>query len=307
MKEIILIVDDDKDDIENFKDHILELQAEYRVESEEDFSNTIKKITDIRACGNKVAAIFIDLIRKDNGNIKEVGLNTITSVKEKFDDILIVSYTQYGTDYFEKAQDCGADCFFRKQELKQKMTLNYLKDRIKRHNEGHKFENTHYNDWLFNLLLQVLNNTHTSMSKITDINDRYDRRNNIIQIKDEYDLQDLFWVILKPIFPAMVKEFQAPTHMGKSSRADFYIPEIKTILELKHVRSGSQAKEISEQLDHDITWYALVPGAENIIFYIFKGNNIFYDFNPIIMGLGKENYLREPKTWRIIKCLVHPL
>ncbi len=44
MQEIILIIDDDEDDIKNFRDHITELQTEYMVESEKEFSKAIEKI-----------------------------------------------------------------------------------------------------------------------------------------------------------------------------------------------------------------------------------------------------------------------
>lgn len=304
MQEIILIIDDDEDDIKNFRDHITELQTEYVIESEKEFSKAIEKIKDIRNQGKKVVAVFIDLIKKE-GDFKEIGLNTISAVKEQLNDILVVAYTQYDKDYAQPAQDRGADWFFRKQNLKT-LTLRDIKNHIEKHEKEHNIEHTHHKDWFVDILLKILNGIHNSIARITDSKNRHAKRNNTFKIEDEYDLQDLVWTILKPIFPEMVDEVPLPKHMAKSSRADFYIPEIKTILELKYIKSEDYAKGIPEQLDNDITWYGELSQAENLIFYVLKGDKIAFPFDPTIKKLNADNFLRDSKTWKSLKCIVRP-
>lgn len=242
MDEIILLIDDDVDDIKNFEDHFREMQSEYQVISEQDFSKTLTTIKDIISGGNRVVAIFVDLIKKIGANRIESGFQTIATVREKYDDILIVAYTQYGADYAKEAQDRGADWFIQKQNLKN-ITYSDLKSKIDKKSKELNSEKTQYRDFHINVLLNILDNLHNSMSQITIPESRYHQRGKVFEINDEYDLQDLFWVVFKPIFPEMTKEVPMPKHMGQSSRADFYIPEIKTILELKYSKTNLQAKE----------------------------------------------------------------
>ncbi len=304
MQEIILIIDDDEDDIKNFRDHITELQTEYIVESEKEFSKAIGKIKDLKNQKKIVVAVFIDLIKKE-GDFKEIGLNTIYAVKEQFNDILIVAYTQYERDYAQLAQDRGADWFFRKQNLKA-LTLQDIKNHIEKHEKEHNIERTHHKDWFVDILLKILNGIHHSITRITDSTNRHAKRTNTFKIEDEYDLQDLVWTILKPIFPEMVDEVPIKQHMGKYSRVDFYIPEIKTILELKYIKSDDSAKKIPQELDHDITWYSELSEAENLIFYVLKGGKTTFDFNQTTKKLNADNFLRDSKTWKSLKCIVSP-
>lgn len=302
MKEVILIVDDDKDDIKNFKDHIDDLQGGYAVECEENFSKTVEKIEEIRREGKKVVAVFIDLFEKKKS--RTTGLDTISAVKSKFDDILIVAFTLLG-QHKEEAENRGADWFWLKEKVHD-IKLEELKKRIEKHNKEHNIEHTHHKDWFVDIILRILDGIHNSMTRITNSKNRHAKRNNVYKIEDEYDLQDLVWTILKPIFPEMTNELPIAKHMGVSSRADFYIPEVKTILELKYIKSDDYAKEIPKQLDNDITWYGELPQAENLIFYILKGDKINFDFNPMIKNLNKNNLTRESKTWKFIICIVHP-
>lgn len=146
MKEIILIIDDEPEDIRNFKDHIMELQTDYEVEAEEDFSETISKIEDILRRGDKIVATFIDLGKKERGVISYPGLNSIYAVKEKYNDILIVAYTQYGIEEIKKAYNSGAVWDVRKQELKD-LTLEKLKNKINEHTKEIIGDRSQYKDW----------------------------------------------------------------------------------------------------------------------------------------------------------------
>ena len=303
MKEVILIVDDDEDDIKNFKDHIADLQGGYIVENEKEFSKTIEKIENLRRQGKKVVAVFIDLFEKKKQHT--TGLDTISAVKSNFDGILIVAYSLLGQHETEALKNRRADWFLSKEQVNE-LKLEKLKELIETHNKEHNIEQTQHKDWFIDILLKILDGMHNSITRITDSKNRHAKRNNTFKIEDEYDLQDLVWTILKPIFPGMINEVPIPKHMGKSSRVDFYIPEIKTILELKYIKSDDYAKGIPQQLDNDITWYGELPQAENLIFYVLKGVKINFDFNPIIIKLNVDNYHRDSKIWKSLKCIVRP-
>lgn len=304
MKEIILIVDDEEEDVLNFKDHISDLQTGYYVEAEDNFSKVLGSINRIIERGDKVVAAFVDICEKKGAKIRERGLDTISVICDKFSDIFVVAYTQYGNDYINMAYERGAHFHQRKQTLKKELTFPILKSKIEDHKRKLTRDASQYKNWNIDVLVKVLKGISDSMGRITYPNKRYSKRNNIYEINDEYDLQDLLWLVLKPIFPRLTDEDPISKIMGKASRADFYIPEIKSILELKHVKRESHAGEIPKQLDNDITWYGAHPEAERLFFYVFKESSIKFDFMPLIHELNKNNYQRNSKKWELIKCVI---
>lgn len=303
MKEIILIVDDEEEDVLNFKDHISDLQTDYYVEAEDNFSKVLESIDRIIKSGDKVVAAFVDICEKKEGNYRERGLETISAICDKFSDIFVVAYTHYGDDYITRAYKRGARYHLKKQELKD-LTFPKLKAKIEGHQGKLTRDASQYKDWDIDVLVRVLEGISDSMERITYPNKRYSKRNNTYEINDEYDLQDFFWCVLKPIFPRLMDEVPFPKVMGKASRADFYIPEIRLILELKHVKGESQAGEIPKQLDNDITWYSAHTEAERLFFYVFEESSIKFDFMPLIYELNKNNYQRNSKKWELIKCVI---
>jgi len=306
MKEIILLIEQEKYDIQNFQNHISELNAGYEVVIEKDFTKAIDKINELITQGNKVVAAFIDIINIDKGKREEPGLKTVAAIKDRYDDVWIVAYTHYGSDYEKITREQGADFFLSKPNLKKVLTLNFLKDKIEKHAKEHNLKYTQHKDWYVDTLLKILDGIHKSMFRITGTDGRHAKSKSVYKITNEYELQDLIWVVLKPIFPQMTDENPLQKHMSKSSRVDFHIPEINTFIELKYVETESQAKDIAKQLDNDVTWYSESNDAKILIFYVLKDNNITYDFEPMKAKLNQKNFKRDSKTWESVICIVKP-
>lgn len=102
-------------------------------------------------------------------------------------------------------------------------------------------------------------------------------------IKDEYDVQDLLYVILKSIFPKMLQEENTPQVGGKTERTDFMFKEFGIILEIKMIKeSDKDEKEFVKQIKIDIESYYR-DNPKFIIFFIYDpqkktvNNNNFYD------------------------------
>ncbi|MBT6051170.1 MAG: hypothetical protein HOG49_30590 [Candidatus Scalindua sp.] len=72
MKEVVLIVDKEDDDIKHFQDHILELDSDVTVESENDLSKAISKIREIIQRGDKVLCLFTEIIYRKNNDVFEL-------------------------------------------------------------------------------------------------------------------------------------------------------------------------------------------------------------------------------------------
>ena len=85
------------------------------------------------------------------------------------------------------------------------------------------------------------------------------------EITCEKDIQDLFYAIIKPIFPDSRPEEYTPKHATTSKRIDFVIPKISTLIEIKYVRDKRHAKTIGDELRVDIESYYIHSDCKKLI------------------------------------------
>jgi hypothetical protein len=291
----ILLVENNEGDIENFVDRFRFI-PEYEVDVEREFDAVIKHIERMKKQSEQVIAAFIDL-HDDRKGTHYPGYDVIELVKKRFPDILVIAYTHLGKSEGAEAVGRGADAYYLKENI-SKLTEDWI-SRLEEKVRGKKRETY---DHHFSIILAILNGLHESMRRIVDNAYRHDGRDGY-KIEDEYDLQDLMWTILQPLFPKIKDEDPTPKHGGKSSRTDFYIPELKTILELKHIRKDSDAKKLQKQLSDDLMQYSKRQEAEYLIFYVLIENNVVFDFSPIRGDYNNEDYKYGEKTWKAIKFL----
>ncbi len=99
----------------------------------------------------------------------------------------------------------------------------------------------------------VLNNFSNAIQKI--INGR--RLNHPdFKIEDEYDVQDISYVILKSIFPNLREEDPIPKVGGKSTKIDLILREEKILIEVKMIKAkDSNETHFIEQLKVDFESY----------------------------------------------------
>ncbi len=93
---------------------------------------------------------------------------------------------------------------------------------------------------------------------------RHDNRATL-QIKDEYDFQDLFHAMLRVFFDDVRAEEWVPSYAGGASRIDFLVPEPSIAIELKHSRKSMSQRELGEQLLVDIARYRTHPGVQRLV------------------------------------------
>jgi len=118
------------------------------------------------------------------------------------------------------------------------------------------------------------------------IRQRYDERETL-DIKDEYDTQDLFHSLLRIYFDDIRKEEWNPSYAGGSTRSDFLLKNEQLVIEIKKTRKGLKAKELGEQLIIDKAKYKVHPDCK--ILYCFVYDPDGYIDNPT----GIENDLKE--------------
>jgi hypothetical protein len=114
----------------------------------------------------------------------------------------------------------------------------------------------------------------------------------IVSIEDEYDLQDLLYMVLKPYVADLRKEEYTPIHAGKSKRIDLTSKELYTVIELKCIREEAHAKNIGDELKIDIQSYPFHPYCRTIIFYIYDPQGKIKDPRMLIRDLSGKHTIK---------------
>jgi hypothetical protein len=90
-----------------------------------------------------------------------------------------------------------------------------------------------------------------------------------LEIKDEYDVQDLLHALLRMYFDDIRAEEWTPSYGGGSSRMDFLLKGHELVVEAKMTRKGLTAKEVSEQLIIDAAKYRQHPECKTLVCLVY--------------------------------------
>jgi hypothetical protein len=90
-----------------------------------------------------------------------------------------------------------------------------------------------------------------------------------LDVQDEYDVQDLLHGLLRIVFYDVRAEEVTPSYAGKSSRTDFWLPQIDTVVETKMTRPGLGAKELGDQLIIDIARYRQIQKCRRLLCFVY--------------------------------------
>lgn len=109
----------------------------------------------------------------------------------------------------------------------------------------------------------ILNRSHvgTILSRFEDAMRqwRYDREDleNPIKwpITSEREVQNIIWMMLRPVFDDLVDEETLRKRGHSSYRADFGIPSLGLLIEVKYARKSTDFKEFEQQIYVDYTAY----------------------------------------------------
>jgi hypothetical protein len=97
---------------------------------------------------------------------------------------------------------------------------------------------------------------------------RYDSRPTL-DVKDEYDVQDLLHALLKIYFDDIRPEEWTPSYAGSSSRMDFLLKNESIVVEVKKTRDNLRDKDIGNQLLIDIARYKSHPDCKTLVCFIY--------------------------------------
>ena len=109
-----------------------------------------------------------------------------------------------------------------------------------------------------------------------------------IEIEDEYDVQDLFYGLLKLYFDDIRAEEYTPSYAGSASRVDFLLKQEKIVIEIKKTRKNLGAKEVGEQLIIDSQRYQSHPNCGQLICFVYDPEGRVANPRGIENDLTKE-------------------
>ena len=139
------------------------------------------------------------------------------------------------------------------------------------------------NKTAYETILHMMSNFHNATKKIVQPR-RKDHSSFVLN--DEYDVQDLLYVMLKCVFPALKEEDPTPRVGVKSNKIDLILRKEGVLIEVKMLKqSDSNEKDFIEQLKNDIQSYRNSQWLRHLIFFVYdpfgktKDAQNFYDLN----------------------------
>jgi hypothetical protein len=116
-----------------------------------------------------------------------------------------------------------------------------------------------------NLLIGILNTFPDVVSRLT--HRRKDKM--VFAIEDEYDVQDILYVMMKGAFSTLQYEDPTPKIGVNSARPDFAIHDLNTYIEVKFIGKKGQEKDIQDECSLDIQKYGALEDCNKIVFFIY--------------------------------------
>lgn len=111
-----------------------------------------------------------------------------------------------------------------------------------------------------------------------------------LDVKDEYDVQDLVHALLRLFFDDIRPEEWTPSVAGSSARMDFLIKDEHLVIETKKTHDTLRDRKIGEQLIVDIAKYKEHPDCSILVCFVYDPEGLIS--NPT----GLENDLQQLST-----------
>ncbi len=90
-----------------------------------------------------------------------------------------------------------------------------------------------------------------------------------LDVEDEYDVQDLFYALLRLEFDEVSSEEWMPPYTDCASRTTFFLPQEGIAIVVKKTRPGVGAREIADQLQTDAERYAACEACKTLFCFVY--------------------------------------
>jgi hypothetical protein len=127
-----------------------------------------------------------------------------------------------------------------------------------------------------------------------------DNERPTLDVRDEYDVQDLFHALLLLHFSDVRSEEWTPSYAGGSARMDLLLPEIEAVVELKMMRQSLTTKQLGEQLIVDIAKYKTHPTCRTLFCVVYDPEG------RVVNPRGVENDLSREHEKLVTRVMIVP-
>lgn len=133
---------------------------------------------------------------------------------------------------------------------------------------------------------------------VRELNKRHNRRTPLVNIQDEYDVQDLLRGILSGLFDDVRDEEYTPSRASLTSRVDLLLKREQIVIEAKMTRANLGQRKVAEELAIDKELYRSHPDCRTLVCFVYDpGRHLS---NPTAL----EDDLTDPDgplpTWVIV-------
>lgn len=111
-------------------------------------------------------------------------------------------------------------------------------------------------------------------------------------IENEYDFQDILFVLLRSVFEDVQREESTPKQAGSAKRIDMVIPSAEVVIETKFIRDKSHGRAVADELRIDFESYHGHQHCRNLIAVCLDPGGHILDpaqFESELSGLRKKN------------------
>ena len=155
-----------------------------------------------------------------------------------------------------------------------------------------------FNENVEERVIRILNRFHRFVKQL---NQRQGKSTiPIIEVQNEYDVQDLLHALLKLEFDDVRAEEYTPSYAGSNSRMDFLLKKEEIVVEVKKTSKNLKDKEIGVQLNDDIAKYKTHPNCKILYCFIYDPQELIS--NPD----GLQNDLSQEKEGFKVKVIITP-
>lgn len=134
-------------------------------------------------------------------------------------------------------------------------------------------------------LTNILNKFH---QVVRQLRLRHDSRSTL-DVTDEYDVQDLIHALLRLHFDDVRNEEWTPSYAGGSSRMDFLLKDIQTVVEVKMTRNGLNDRQLGSQLIEDKEKYKAHPECKRLVCFVYDPDGRIRNPQGIETDLNEAN------------------
>jgi hypothetical protein len=104
---------------------------------------------------------------------------------------------------------------------------------------------------------------------VRELNNRHAGRAPLVDIADEYDVQDLLRGVLRALFDDVRDEEYTPSRGGVTSRMDLLLKRQQIVIETKMTRPSLDQRTVAKELAIDKEFYRAHPDCRTLICFVY--------------------------------------